>query len=256
MANAADTMSQVMVEGVTNKLRDGALSEAITTADRYLSSLDSQNANVMGAFGATMATLHFLRGTARRAQAVEAPDASLLAAAESDLDRGLALIQQHGSASDAATMASLAGAVRAASGSANEVVAAFVGGARSLRGRRGSGGGATGASAMMPTAARLAEIVGFALLGGLLWTMSLWLFTRIEHAAGGSLWMLLGVAPLYLLIYAGLRGWRWYSQYPINTVGGMIKCFALLFLGISVVGTLPVLYWTGKGVWETFAGRS
>ncbi len=48
-------------------------------------------------------------------------------------------------------------------------------------------------------------------------------------------------------ILLAMKGWDWMSQYEIGTVGSAIKIFVLLMLPVTVIGALPICYWTGKG---------
>lgn len=51
-----------------------------------------------------------------------------------------------------------------------------------------------------------------------------------------------------ILVFAMYSGWNWFSQYRPGSLGSLIKAMALFFLMGTIVGWIPMIYWTGKGV--------
>jgi hypothetical protein len=251
MPDPAEVMIQVMVEATVKPMRAGAPAEAIAAASKYIPSLETQDAKVLQTFGSALAVLYLLRGTSRRALGLDRQDDGQIREAEGDLAKGLALMAQYGDPSETTALAAVVDRIRAMNAPGQAVIEAFLAEASltSARSRRP-------AQAAVQAGHGLRVLGRWALgtlVGGVLWIVAVLLFTRvgIGMSRGNIFVMLLTVAPLYALIMAGIKGWSWFSQYAYNTFGGMLKTFAFLLLGVSVIGTLPVFYWTGKGVLET-----
>jgi hypothetical protein len=54
----------------------------------------------------------------------------------------------------------------------------------------------------------------------------------------------------FLLFILTLKGWDWFSQYKFGSYGSLIKYMSTLFIGFTVIGLIPVCYWTGKGIFR------
>ena len=67
---------------------------------------------------------------------------------------------------------------------------------------------------------------------------------------GGTL-LLVGLAMLLGVIFLiAVKGWNWLSEYKFGTYGHFLKFLAIMFLMCTVIGNLPVIYWTGKGIFR------
>jgi len=243
MGDPASMMIKVMVEGITKQIRSGALPEALADANKYIPSIENQDEKVLYTFGSTLAVLYLLRGLCKRALGFKE--------AEDDLQKSLVTMAKHGTTADQAAMADLVKRIQAMNMTGQAMITEFLDEFNQLKLQKGQGSPSQiQAGRAVPHITRWA--IG-ALLGGLLWIVAVLIFYRLGmHGGSGTLVRILTVIPLYLLIDSGLKGWSWHSQYAYNTVGALIKTFVFLILGISVIGTLPVFYWTGKGVLETF----
>jgi len=62
---------------------------------------------------------------------------------------------------------------------------------------------------------------------------------------------------LLLLIPAScaMRGWGWMRQYGSGTYGEALKMFVMVIIGLTIIGLIPIVYWTGKGGLEWLAER-
>lgn len=92
-------------------------------------------------------------------------------------------------------------------------------------------------------------VVPFAIIFGLVPSMS-------ETADLGTI--VIGIICFALAaipLFSVLRGWEWMSQYGSGTYGEAIKFMALVFIAATLVGLLPVTYWTGKGAIEWLLER-
>jgi hypothetical protein len=60
---------------------------------------------------------------------------------------------------------------------------------------------------------------------------------------------------LFIPIIAALRGWPWRRQPGGQTSGEVIKFVALVIIAVTIVGLIPITYWTGKGGLEWLAEK-
>jgi len=63
----------------------------------------------------------------------------------------------------------------------------------------------------------------------------------------GLVVIIVGIALLMIPVSFALKGWEWFRQYSSGTVGEAIKIFILVWIGATIIGLIPILYWTGKG---------
>jgi hypothetical protein len=68
-------------------------------------------------------------------------------------------------------------------------------------------------------------------------------------------WVLIvpGVVLFFVLIFASLRGWNWLADRGIY--GERLKAFIVIVLMMTVIGFLPIMYWSGKGVMRWYYQR-
>jgi hypothetical protein len=63
---------------------------------------------------------------------------------------------------------------------------------------------------------------------------------------------LMSIAGILLLIGAWYffapKGWDWLSESQGGSIGHLIKFVAIFVLVLTVIGCIPVIYWTGKGI--------
>jgi hypothetical protein len=95
----------------------------------------------------------------------------------------------------------------------------------------------------------------FFLTGAIAWGIFplIYLITRGGVSAGGSIStavaFIIGLL-FFLLFMLTLKGWNWFSQYKFGSYGSLIKYMSTLFIGITVIGLIPICYWTGKGIFR------
>ncbi len=86
------------------------------------------------------------------------------------------------------------------------------------------------------------------LLGAALWSIAGAIFYASTRSDSPSeITMVLTLIPLILVFALAMKGWDWYSQYKIGTAGHFIKFFVMMMLMITVIGFLPMFYWSGRG---------
>lgn len=64
----------------------------------------------------------------------------------------------------------------------------------------------------------------------------------------GGLVAVLLCLPLIGATALTMRGWRWLPQYQLGTYGHFFKFLALLGVVMTVVGIVPICYWTGLAI--------
>jgi hypothetical protein len=95
----------------------------------------------------------------------------------------------------------------------------------------------------------LAARIGLFLGGAILWAIAWAIFSAaIESDSTGGSGAILAVALFIGLFALAMKGWDWYSQYKMGTVGHFIKLFVMLLIIMTGVGMLLIGYWTGKGI--------
>lgn len=82
-------------------------------------------------------------------------------------------------------------------------------------------------------------------LGAALWGSTLVLFAVVMARGGSDEACGLALAPAFLLLFYGIGGWDWMRQYAFGTVGYLIKLMVSFLIALTVVGLIPIVYWTG-----------
>ncbi len=99
--------------------------------------------------------------------------------------------------------------------------------------------------------------IGFFLLGAVLWAIDFGLLfwgVKFDNVLCNALW-LLSFPLFFFLIYLGLKGWDWLSQYESGTYEWGFKVMVFMFLVVTVIGMIPICYWTGKAVARWYYNR-
>lgn len=72
----------------------------------------------------------------------------------------------------------------------------------------------------------------------------------------------LGIVLIIVLVCAGFLGFHFAvrgcdlgSQYSFGTFGHFLKFFALILVMMTVIGAVPVLFWSGRGLLRMFHGE-
>jgi hypothetical protein len=86
------------------------------------------------------------------------------------------------------------------------------------------------------------------LLGAALWSIAGAIFyASAKSDSPSEIMMVLTLIPLILVFALAMKGWDWYSEYKVGTVGNFIKFFVMMILMLTVIGFLPMFYWSGRG---------
>ncbi|NQE46038.1 hypothetical protein C5S31_08460 [ANME-1 cluster archaeon GoMg2] len=96
--------------------------------------------------------------------------------------------------------------------------------------------------------------ISYFLIGAFLWTIALGFILLLGDIVDGMgsifLWILF--TPLIVVSGLSIKGWDWYSEYELGTLGFFIKFLVWMFMAFTVIGIIPICYWTGKSVARWF----
>jgi hypothetical protein len=242
---AADTMSQVMLSNVIEKLSGNDLNETVKEAKKYIDTFESGTKKVKEGFAGTLGMLYILQALALRVMSDEKNDTSLRQKSEENIKKALAIADKQGE-EDHKYAKKLVEIIRAPEKADRSLIKQFLevsmAPAKTTRKSAGASDFSFGDWISDFDIVERLITTGVGILACGLGALFILLMLRMP----GFLAFLF-VVPCYLLIYAGLDGWDWLSDYDIATVGGFFKTFCFILLAFTGIGTIAVLYWIGNG---------
>ncbi len=72
---------------------------------------------------------------------------------------------------------------------------------------------------------------------------------------GGIVLLLIPFLLFMIAASCALRGWGWMRQYGSGSYGEMLKFVVMMFIAATIIGLIPIVYWTGKGGLDWLAER-
>lgn len=247
----ADSMGQAMLSNVIEKFSSDNLNDVITEAKKYIGVFESGDKDVKANFGGTLGMLYMFQSLAFRVMSDEKNDNSLRQKSDSTAKKAMAIAEQHGE-EDKEYANKLIGIIQTPEKVDRSLIQQFLDAAvpSGKSKKKSSSGRSLGdwiddmdiKERLIATGMGILAIAAGVLFSFLMVLIAGWV--KIGFIA------YLAVVPAYVLIYAGLRGWDWYSQYEINTVGGFLKIMSFLILAFTGIGTIAVLYWIGNGTMD------
>ncbi len=241
---AADTMSQAMLSNVIEKLSGNDLNDAVKEAKNYIDPIESGNKNVKEGFAGTLGMLYILQALALRVMSDEKNDPSLRQKSEENIKKALTLADKQGE-EDREYAKKLVEIIRAPEKADRSLIKHFLEVSMSpAKATRKSGSDFSFGDWIsdFDIVERLIT-TGVGILACGLGALFALLMIRLPIGFLSYLF----VVPCYLLIYAGLDGWDWLSDYDIATYAGLLKAFCFILLAFTGIGTIAVLYWIGNG---------
>jgi hypothetical protein len=243
---AADTMSQAMLSNVIEKLSEKDLNKAVKEAKNYIDMFESGTKDVKEGFAGTLGILYILQALALRVMSDEKNDTSLRQKSEKSIKKALTIADKQGE-EDQKYAKKLVEIIRAPEKADRSLIKKFLEvSMASAKATRKSVSASDFSFGDWMSDFNIVErliTTGVGILACGLGALFILLTIRLP----GFLAFLF-VVPCYLLIYAGLDGWDWLSEYDIATIGGFFKAFCFLILAFTGIGTIAVLYWIGNGV--------
>jgi hypothetical protein len=243
---AADTMSQVMLSNVIEKLSGNDLNKAVKEAKNYINPIESGNKDVKEGFAGTLGMLYILQALALRVMSDEMNDTSLRQKSEKNIKKALAIAEKQRE-EDQKYAKKLIEIIQTPEKADRSLIKKFLevsmAPAKSTRKSASSSNFSFGDWISDFNIVERLITTGVGILACGLGALFIFLMIRLPIGFLSYLF----VVPCYLLIYAGLDGWNWLSDYDIATVGGFIKAFCFIILAFTGIGTIAVLYWIGNG---------
>lgn len=240
----ADAMSQAMLSNVIEKLSGNDLNDVVKEAKNYINMFESGTKKVKEGFGGTLGMLYILQALALRVMSDEKNDTSIRQKSEEKIKKALAMADKQGE-EDQEFANKLIEIIQTPEKADRSLIKQFLDASMTpTKATRKSSSNISFTDWIynLDIKERLI-MMGVGILACALGALFAFLMLRIPI----KFFAFLTVIPCYLLIYAGLDGWDWMSEYDIATVGGFIKAFCFLILAFTGVGTIAVLYWIGKG---------
>jgi hypothetical protein len=260
---SANTTAQVMIESMVQiaqeEFETGNYAKAIDTATNLIQAIETNDAQTRNTFGQALVPMYCLRAQGSLVLGEQNHDPSLAEKARDDVDRAIEASTTYYDGLSAERQTKLQENIhktidpveKARQASLASILQADV----SARGNNAQ---------PTPKASRATKVgAGFLahaslfLLGAALWSIAGAIFYASTRSDSPSeIVMVLTLIPLILVFALAMKGWDWYSQYKIGTVGHFIKFFVMMLLMITVIGFLPMFYWSGRGAARLVSGRT
>jgi hypothetical protein len=91
-------------------------------------------------------------------------------------------------------------------------------------------------------------------IGAAIWAVAVW--TIVSGPAHPQDFEIVArCLPALAATALALKGWDWLAEHRFGTYGSLFKFLALMGIAMTVVGLVPLCYWTGRGVLKITAGR-
>jgi hypothetical protein len=278
---SANTTAQVMIESMVQIAREefetGNYVKAIDTATNLIQAIETNDEQTRNTFGQALVPMYCLRAQSSLVLGEQNQDPSLNKKAGQDVARALDASMTYYDGLDAEHQAGLRENIRKTINPAKEVrqaslaailqadVSARANNAHSPARQKTNSQHGTETSSKASTRADTAHATtrgaGFLahaslfLLGAALWSIAGGIFYASTRSDSPSeIMIVLTLIPLILVFALAMKGWDWYSQYKIGTVGHFIKFFVMMLLMITVIGFLPIFYWSGRGAARLVGG--
>ncbi len=248
-ASAAETMMKALINIAQEKAAAGNYPEAIQTITTFVETIENHEPKVRNTFGMDLAPLYCLRAKAHFEIGKSGNDPSRLQLAEEDVARAEKSLDEFYTGLDPAQKESVKASIRNVISTdeklRNESMASIL----QLKDRFSRPGGAN--------QARRAEAAGTVGAHAVFFAVGLVLWGIVAALVyGGSLliprgsalgWVLVipGVVLFFVLVFASLRGWDWLADRGIY--GERLKVVIVILLMMTMIGMIPIVYWTGKG---------
>ena len=256
-ATVAETMMQSMINVAQEKAAAGNYAEAVQAMTTFIGSIEGQDAKVRRTFGTNLVALYCLRAKAHAEIGNPGNDASRLQLAQDDIAKASQSLDEFYTGMDPAQKESARASIYNVIGSDETLRSQSMASVLQLRNTfsPGTGRGSRPVSASQTRRAEAAGTLGahalFFAIGLVLWgiTAALAYGGSASGRSGSALiWVLLAPAVVlfFVLLFASIRGWDWLADRGI--AGERLKAMIVIILMITMVGFIPIMYWTGKGV--------
>ena len=265
-ATVAETMMQAMISLAQEKAAAGNYAEATQTITTFIGAVEDGDDKVRKTFGVNLVPLYCLRAKAHFEASLKGDEPTGLERARDDVRKAEESLDRFYEGLDAVQRESIRAAIgnviSADGPQRNDAIAAVL----KLR----STAPATAGTAPQQSGAGRAQRAGsganvwphviFFLVGLALWGLDAGLFSiafSVNLVGIRAVIAVLAMVLFFVLFDLGcVRGWDWLSdRYSMGIYAWGIKVVVFLLLACTLIGAIPVLYWTGKGAMRWYYRR-
>lgn len=266
-ATVAETMMEAMINVAQEKAAAGNYAEAVQTIATFIGAVEDGDEKVRKTFGGNLVPLYCLRAKAHFEAGLKGDEPTGLEQARDDVRKAEESLDRFYEGVDAAERESIRVAIgnviAADEALRNEAIAAVL----KLRSTAPATAGKAprqneaGQARWAGSGAKVWPHVIFFLVGLVLWGITAGLFSIAfsENVASGirTVFVVLSMVLFFVLFDLGcVRGWDWLSdRYSMGIYAWGIKVVVFLLLACTLIGAIPVLYWTGKGAMRWYYRR-
>ena len=266
-ATVAETMMGAMISVAQEKAAAGNYAEAVQAITTFIEAVEDGDDKVRRAFGANLVPLYCLRAKAHYEASLKGDEPTGLEQARDDVRRAEESLDRFYEGVDAAERESIRTAIgnviSADEPVRNDAIAAVLklrSTAPATAGEAPQQSGA-GRAQRAESGAKVWPHVIFFLVGLVLWGITAGLFSiaiSVNLASGIKIvFAVLATVLFFVLFDLGcVRGWDWLSdRYSMGIYAWGIKVVVFMLLPVTLIGAIPVLYWTGKGAMRWYYQR-
>jgi hypothetical protein len=246
MGNSAlDALIEGIVKNASEKLISDEYSQAVVESTKYLSSIEGLKPDIKKAYAAVIPKLYGIRAQSEYMLWLQTKDEHQLQVSKVDIDKATSAVEtlyrDRSSENLIILKESILNLISEDENQRKESLKKIIELKIEVV--------AAKQETSNITLSKLWPYLLFFLTGAAAWGI----FPLIFLIPGGSnstvLIVIAGIL-FFLLFMLTLKGWDWYSEYKFGSYGSLIKYMATLFIGITIIGLIPVCYWTGKGIFR------
>lgn len=246
-----DAMIEAMLKNTSTKLMSGNYSQAINESTKYLSSIECLKPEVKTTYALIMLQLYGMRAQSLYMIWLQTKNEHLLQEAKHNIEKAFQSSETLNQSLSSENLVILKENIR---NLIHEDANLRKNSLKTLIEIK-NGAKASTLLASNKTLLKIWPYIIFFLTGAVAWGIFplIYLIIRGSVATSGSVStpvaFVIGVS-FFLFFMLTLKGWNWYSQYKFGSYGSLIKYMCTLFIGLTVIGLIPICYWTGKGIFR------
>ena len=265
-ATVAETMMGAMISVAQETAAAGNYAEAVQTITTFIGAVEDGDDKVRRTFGANLVPLYCLRAKAHFEASLKGDETTGLERARDDVRKAEESLDKFYEGLDPAQRESIRATIGNVIGAdeplRNDAIAAVLGLRSTALPTAGKAPHQSGADRAQRagSSANVWPHVIFFLVGLALWGLDAGLFSiafSVNLAGIRAVIAVLSMVLFFVLFDLGcIRGWDWLSdRYSMGIYAWGIKVVIFALLLFSLIGAVPVLYWTGKGAMRWYYRR-
>jgi hypothetical protein len=246
-----DAMMEAMLKNTSSKLMSGDYSQAIDESTKYLSSIEGLKPEIRTNYALIIIQLYGMRAQSQYLLWLQTKNEDMLQEAKHNIDKAIQsseiLYKSLSSENLIVLKANIRNLIHENANLRKNGLKALI--------EIKIGAKAATLLASNKTLFKIWPYIIFFLTGAAAWGIFplIYFVIRGSVATSGSVSTAVAFVcgvMFFLLFMLTLKGWSWFSQYKFGSYGSFIKYMSTLFIGLTVVGLIPVCYWTGKGIFK------